>query len=769
MPAAVIPITQGQSAPTFMPPKNWGFSEASYTFQATKLVTSDRCVELTRRGNYFDCTHHDYKKYDFDGRYIKPGPWTMQQPLMSNSAAPFYVPLSQRKPSAPLRLGKQIVVAFTNLAFGEDRWPDLLCKGDETTQDFVQALAEAAQLPVKMVEGRNKSGSQGAVGMSWYFHNGDPIVEVHPVQFLHVHEWADLAKWKPNHVTKCYKHTRSVWDPETKAVTDKEFWYRRDWTPLADIFYKEVEAKSNVEPAWEIDEKRSVVHGDGFCHFVWWQNVPCSDNPDGKPDYNGLYEKLDEVDTINSVVCRGGKLNLDPTLKLKMEPEAVGGCMVKKGSDNALVTGEGGDAAYLELSGTSLEAGGKLVDRLTKQVLDEAECVITNPDEVAAGSVSSVALQIVYAPMLARLSLVKATAGATIVELLTQMLTVARARWSETEKVRDEAGNETGEERAVTNYLNLPPKVVEEEVKDPATGKPTGEVSITFEEREPGQGERVELAWGPTFKPNSVDVQNVVTTMSTATGGKAVVSQKTAVEVVANLLGKDPKTVLEELEHDNQTQMQMNGTMFGMPGAGDTMTADEAAQQAAGGAAPGGEPAELDPEVELAKGAEREAAEHGLGNEQARQIAQDHLDMDPAYYSKEDAGAQQAAGGKPGAPVEVKAPERPKIALTSTDLGAIITVNEARAQYGFGPWPDADGELSLAEFKVKHGKEVSGSAQADKGQDPNKPPPAPPAAFGGAPGGKPPFGKKAPPGAPGAPQPGDGEEPKPEKKPPFGK
>ena len=765
--AAVIPITQSPNAPpTMVPQKNWGFSEASYSFQATKLVTSDRCVELTRRGSYYDCTHHDFKKYDFDGRYIKPGPWTMQQPLMSNSAAPFYVPLAQRKPSAPLRLGKQIVVAFTNLAFGEDRWPDLLCKGDEKTQDFVQALAEAAQLPVKMVEGRNKAGSQGAVGMSWYFHAGDPVVEVHPIQYLHVHEWADLAKWKPAHVTKCYKHVRSIWDAASKSVVDKEFWYRRDWTRLADIFYKEVEAKSNVEPAWEIDEARSVVHGDGFCHFVWWQNVPCSDNPDGKPDYAGLYEKLDEVDTINSVVCRGGKLNLDPTLKLRMEVEAVGGAMVKKGSDNAIVTGEGGDAAYLELSGQSLEAGGKLVDRLTKQALDEAECVVTDPDQVAAGSVSSVALQIVYAPMLARLSLVKATAGATIVELLTQMLTVARDRWKEMESVTDEEGNVTGE-REVTNYLNLPPKVVEDEEKDPTTGKPTGEVSITFEEREPGNGERIELAWGPTFKPNSVDIQNTVTTMNTATGGKPVISQKSAVEVVANLLGKDPKAVLEEIEHDNHTQMQMNGSMFGMPGPGDTMTAPEAAAQGAGGA--GAEQPELDPEAELEKGAQREAAEHGLGDEQARKIAQDHLDMDPAYYSKEDAGAQQAAGGKPGVPVEVKAPERPKIALTSTDLGAIITVNEARAQYGFGPWPDSDGELSLAEFKVKHGKEVAGSSMADKGQDPNKPPPKPPAAFGGAPGGKPGFGKKAVPGAPGVQQPDVGEGAEPAKKPPFGK
>ncbi|MFA4974645.1 MAG: hypothetical protein WC683_18725, partial [bacterium] len=77
--AAVIPITQGQSGATFVPQKNWGFSEASLTFQATKLVTSDRYADLERRSHYYTCQQNDAKRYDFDGRNVKPGPWTMQQ------------------------------------------------------------------------------------------------------------------------------------------------------------------------------------------------------------------------------------------------------------------------------------------------------------------------------------------------------------------------------------------------------------------------------------------------------------------------------------------------------------------------------------------------------------------------------------------------------------------------------------------------------------------------------------------------------------------
>lgn len=724
MPATVIPINQSQA--TLIPQKNWGFSQASYTFQATKLVDSDRYRELERRASYYKCTNHDHKRYDFDGRNIRPGPYNLQQPLMGNNAAPFYVPLSQRRPCAPLRLGKQIVNSFTKIVFGEDRWPDIICKEDTRTAEFAHALVEASHLDIRMISGRNKGGSQGTSGLSWYFHNGVPHVEVHDIKTLHVHEWASKERWKPNHVTKCYKHVRSVWDPEHGAVVQKEFWYRRDWTTLADIFYLEVEAKDNAEPVWVIDENRSSIHNDGFCHFVWWQNVPCDDQ-DGEPDYDGVYEKLDELDIINSVVCRGGKLNLDPTLVLNLELEAVGSTMVKKGSDNALVVGQSGGAKYLEISGQSLEAGGKLVDRLKQQVLDETECVVTDPDKVAAGSVSSVALQMVYAPMLARRNLLCSTAGDAIIEILQQMIKVARAKWKEIVQVPDADGNVVDTE--VTNYLTLPPKVIEEDVVD-EEGNPTGEVEIRFEEREPGVGTRLELQWGPPFKPNSVDIQNTVTSMNLATSGKAVLSQKSAVEILANMIGKDPKQIMEELEGDHKKQLAMNDTMFGMPGGADTLKQGEEPEPTTEQVPDTN--SELDPETEYQRGFKEESEEHGLDETTTKKLVLDHLEKDPAYYRK-DASPQDSSGSD----VEAIAPEAektiPKISLTSTDLGAIIKVNEARAQYGLGPWHDADGLLTLAEFKVKHSATVSGSAMTDKGEDPNEPKPEPK-----------PFGSKVP-------------------------
>lgn len=62
---------------------------------------------------------------------------------------------------------------------------------------------------------------------------------------------------------------------------------------------------------------------------------------------------------------------------------------------------------------------------------------------------------------------------------------------------------------------------------------------------------------------------------------------------------------------------------------------------------------------------------------------------------------------------------RNQITLAPTDLAVIVTVNEARASAGLGPLggPSAgDGELTVAEFKAKHGLVLARAAQAEDGE-----------------------------------------------------
>lgn len=660
-----------------LPESKWGFSQASYNFVASAVVKSDRFRKLDRRGQYFQCKQHDWKEVDFDGLMVgrTDGSPSFAQPFLAQAKVAHYVPLRRRRPSAPVRLGRTIVSDFTKLVFGEGRFPRLTVPGDTDAEDFVKGLVDTAKLSAVMVSARNKGGSAGSVGISWGYVDGLPVVEVHEAKFLHVHEWADRSRWIPAHVTKVFKYERAVWDPASRKVMNKAFWYRRDWTTLADIHYLEVEAKDNTEPAWVIDEQRSAIHDDGECHLVWIQNT-LVEEPDGEPDYEGLYDKLDSLDVLNSVLVRGGINNLDPTLKLRMEPEMVGGIMVRKGSDNALVTGLQGDASYMELAGSSLAAGDSLMARLKQECLDEAECVHPDPDKVASAGLSSTAIKAIYAPMLNKAGIYRVLYGDPLCRLVNAMLQAARRHWQEVELVEedeiDEQGNPTGYttqvERKVQRFVRLPPRVVEETEIDPVTNEPTGNKVVRLVERNPGMSGEVELVWGEYFEPTADDLQKQISSFTAGTAGKAVLSRKVAVEKLSALIGTDPAAMLRDLEGDERNSAAIDATRFGMgamPPAGDTET-------------------------------------------------------EPVEGTDPNAVAVEVTPAK----------ETPNITLTSTDLGSIISVNEARAQYGLGPMldtrgnPDPDGALTLTEFKAKRSTIVATAAQAEKGQKPGEAPPS---------------------------------------------
>lgn len=55
------------------------------------------------------------------------------------------------------------------------------------------------------------------------------------------------------------------------------------------------------------------------------------------------------------------------------------------------------------------------------------------------------------------------------------------------------------------------------------------------------------------------------------------------------------------------------------------------------------------------------------------------------------------------------------IALTSTDIAAIVTVDEARRGVGLSPLGGTDGGLTVAEFKAKNASTIAEAANATKG------------------------------------------------------
>jgi hypothetical protein len=544
-------------------------------FSARTILASQRFLDLNAREQFYLCTQHNHKMFDFDGRMISGSRSSVMMESAPNSV---YVPLRQRRPSSPYRLGKVIVNRFTSMLFGSQRWPAIRVEGDADTQDFCEALIEASALPAKMIEARNVGGSVGTVGISWIFRNGKPIVSVHNGKYLHVSEWEDRERFITSAVSEVYQYPKTEWSAEKKAYVKNLYWYRRDWTKTADTGYQPCLVVPGQDPEWVKDDNTTSEHNDGFCHFVWIQNLP-TDEEDGMPDYDGLYDTFDSLDLLLSVAVKGTVLNLDPTLVLKVDPEIIAAVQrIKKGSDHSLMVGKDGGASYLELTGSGLTAALPLFKLLRQCCLEVAECVITDPDEVAAGQTSAVSIQKIFEPMIAKCDIIREQYGSALKRLLQQMVLSAKMHLDEKGPVQTDDGEaitdeKTGEAIKTVPYLDLPLKVIMTPITDDATGQPNGETDIELVERKPGKGGTVILAWGPYFAPTPQDQSALITALNMATAGVAIMSKQTASELLCTAFDRDPahewKRINDDkkaVDSDNANKMAAGGMFGGDPG-----------------------------------------------------------------------------------------------------------------------------------------------------------------------------------------------------------
>lgn len=524
-------------------PSSFGMANTSVgpRFSARAIWGSRRRRVLGHLRRYYDCTQHDGKEFDSSGRKIPAGP-PIGAPLI-RTEVPWLVPFEDRRPAFPARLAKTIVRAFTAQIFGDETFPAISVAGDAQSEDFLRAFVEETGLDALCVRWRNLGGAVGTTALSWRVSGGVPEVTVHSGENLWVHAWKSRARLVPEHVTELWQEEVEEIDPESQEVVQVLYWRRRDWTPVADIEFVpvRVDPSKKTEPAWRVDADRTVRHGDGFPHIVWCPNVPSDDHSeiDGAPDYADSYEALDSHDVTNSVAHLGTVRNLDPTLHLNVDPAKYQAAQeVRKGSDFALAFE--GDAKYLELSGSSQAAGEIVIKRERAQILEASECVIPDPDVVAAAGTSSLGLKLVYRPMIQAVKVRRTQYAGALVLLLEQVLeSMRRLLGTEPGTVHVEVG-EDGAQEEVSYEIRLPPRI--EEVLDD-DGSPTGKVVET--PRVPGRGGKIQLTWPPDFSPTPDDVSKQLSALQTACspvgGALPIVSHRRAVELAAQLTGSDPE------------------------------------------------------------------------------------------------------------------------------------------------------------------------------------------------------------------------------------
>lgn len=583
------PVIRGNRGKIYSP-SSFGvdFTTFGPDFSPDDHFNSDRYRKLDFSHQYPKCTRHDGKMFDFQGRFTRPGGYSATQSLIGSAMPTTYVPLDQRRPSNPYRLSRLIVRSFTNLVFGEGRFPKL-ASDDPQTEIFCEAVAKQAEAAVRMVQARNIGGSVGTVGISWRFYEGQTRVRVHNGKQLVPHSWIDREQHLVEHVSELTMTERPEWDPKQKKKVMKRFWSRRDWTPNADIQFVEMPIETSKDedeaPEWIVDEDNTFEHGDDFPHFVWCRNGADDDDGseiDGECDFDGQYESLDNLDMLLSVLSSGTMRNLDPTLVLAMDESQTARAMaggISKGSGNALNVGSGGQATYLELSGSAVTAGIQLFKETRSAVLETAQCVVPSTAELTSAGTSAVAQKMLFAPMLSATSVHRTQYGAAYLTLFDQILKSARRRYPEVDGETGEKSYalatvppEDDEEdvdvselddpnvEEVDFYLDLPPHVTTENVVD-EHGEATGETTSTSSEVVPGAG-KIWLVWPAYFEPTSVDIQAKGTAISTAAGMKPVLSQQSATEIMADTLGQDPKREWTRVSSEARAAADVSANMF---------------------------------------------------------------------------------------------------------------------------------------------------------------------------------------------------------------
>lgn len=512
------------------------------------LCETPRMRNLDRLESYYRLTQDAAKLYDWNGYFYGYG---AEAPIKPG----WFVPYSKRRPSARYHIARMVVRRLTSLLFGKDRFPEITVQGSEDDEDYARALVDESRLKLRMIEGRNLGGAMGTACFSFAFVEGKPRVEVHNAKHCTVLRWANENDHRPAAVLSAYSYPRQVWDPQAQRMRELRYYAVRYWDETIEATWDPIPAKVAETIGWmNAVPRRVTAHAFGFCPFYWVQNVADSCEPDGEGDYEGFEGDFDEINQLLSAVSKGTKSNVDPTLVIKMDPSRNTG-NVQKGSENAIFS-EGG-AEYLELKGQAVQAAVQLLERERAYTLDALGVVVADPEKMAGSAQSGRALEILYAPMLALCDLLREQYGTFGVKpIVRDMMRAARILAARGETVV------------------LPPRVETKKPAPPKPGEPPAppeeHEEVVVVERKPGTSDvEITLSWNPYFPPTWEDITKAVTSAQTASGGKPVISQRTAVSTVASLFGvQNVDAELAAIHQDGERALETAQRAFEAEGGG---------------------------------------------------------------------------------------------------------------------------------------------------------------------------------------------------------
>jgi hypothetical protein len=412
-----------------------------------------------------------------------------------------------------------ITTDYTALLLSEQAQPQASVQDDGDTEAMMLAFVEQMQMWGKWTYGRNLGGAVGSVAATWHARDGKIDMEVHNTRQL-VPLWKNRRTLELAAVMKFWsvfktEKVRGAGDDGAKETERQvEYVYRRIITEQEDLVFKPIRMDDPEHWGWEREEALCVHHGFGFFPGVWVQNTPDEADIDGEPDCQGAWKQIDALDRLMSQINKAALANADPTVVLKYDPKkiAVAGA-VRTGSDQSIEPGEDGDAKFLEMLGSGIQAAERVCDRLERYISWRTGWVPIDPSKVGGAAVSSLTLKLMFRSMIQRADKLRLQYGPAIVRGLEIVLQIAR-----------HFGDAS---------VPLPPP----RTGASAWGSSSGRCPCARGKTGPSRtswaaGTKVTIQWGPYFNATpSEDGQSIENAVKAKTGG--LVDKQTAMEAVA--------------------------------------------------------------------------------------------------------------------------------------------------------------------------------------------------------------------------------------------
>lgn len=301
-----------------------------------------------------------------------------------------------------------------------------------------------------------------------------------------------------------------------------------------------------------------------FLPVVWIRNQPdpSTREVDGYPIHHGLLAEIDAADMECSQLHRTALYNGEPVMvRIGGKPDAPlgpegraaaptaaeqqhggaawgtalpsfvrnalsafrgsGNGAVKKSPNTVWNAPDGGDVKLVESTGAGQQILSNALATHTRVVTDAMGVVLAQPSDLGGNALSSKALSILFAPMLATADELRVTYGDALVEIVNQLL-----RWCYV--------------TAQGIYLAS---------LDPAR---VALASLSRDVDGGGfawMGAPIELAWGEYFEPTWQDIRDAVAAAREATGGAAVLAPARALRFIAPVLGiEDTEEAVRDLD-----------------------------------------------------------------------------------------------------------------------------------------------------------------------------------------------------------------------------